>query len=307
MKFADFPTIHQLLIEEKLEPLETLDRDKLVCTDRLGQKYLIKDSRGLEETFFTRVFPAVKAQKQSFELLELPQLHKSVSPYLILNYYDGQNFNSVWNESLPDGLGGRGLSLDMIGSFIRLLGDFSKINTDSLSRFKLPTFDYQIWLETIFPKIAEKLLNARVLSKSHVEKTTEILNQPNLFKKSKLAFTNGDFYPRNFIQLPNGKIVVVDWEIRTDQPYRNAPINYLENHLAFLYVHMWGNNKFQRELLKVARNTFNLSDDNLQAAIILKSLEQAKLWLPYLESGSHLSLSQAQILINALVKENLYE
>ena len=314
MEIGDFSSLYGILTEENLTPLDVVGGDKLICTNQQNERFVVKKASGLEETMYSEILPAIRIQNHAFETLQLPECHKIIEKnsnnekcsYLILKYYSGENFNLKWDESLPEGFGGRGVEIEMVEKSIKVLRDFTHIDIPRLSEFNLPSFNFQKWLIDIFPEITKELVEANVLTNNQVKRTKKIFDNPNCFKHSQPIVTNGDFYPRNFIQLPNGKIVVLDWEIRTDQTYRNAPINYLENHLAFLYVHMWGNNRFQRELLKAARDTFHLSDDNLQAAIILKSLEQAKLWLPYLESGSHLSLGQAQILINTLDKENLY-
>ena len=49
-------------------------------------------------------------------------------------------------------------------------------------------------------------------------------------------FTNGDFYPRNFIFLPHGKIAVVDWVGGID------PWEFVAMHAWLL---MWGNPAWQ--------------------------------------------------------------
>lgn len=316
MEFSDFPTTHRLLIDEGMTPIEVIDMDKLVCTHKKsGLKFVAKEVRGIERKIYSEVFPAIKSQDLVFETLQLPECHKIIEKkfnnktlsYIFIKYYEGINYNLKWDESLPKGYGGRGVEQTMVDKSIEILKDFSKIDIRKLSQYNIPIFNYEKWVTDIFPTITQELIEANVLTSNQVKRIGKLLHQFDNFKNSQLIFTNGDFYPRNFVQLQDGKVVVLDWEVRIDQPFRNAPINYLENHLAFLYVHMWGNQKFQRELLKVAHNTFDLSDRNLQVAIIIKSLEQAKLWLPYLESGSHLTLNQIQLLFNSLDNQYLNE
>jgi len=156
------------------------------------------------------------------------------------------------------------------------------------------------------------LLQKKILSEEQVEKIKNILNSDGIFTHSNMILTNGDFYPRNFIELADGKIVVVDWEGRIDykQPIqvgdnnkvfkgqRNAFVNYIENHVAFLFVHMWGNYSYRRSFLKKASDSFELSSSDLQAALIIKAMEQSYSWKD--TKLSYLAVDQAQILIDSL-------
>lgn len=316
MEFSEYPALHKVLVTEGLTPLDTLDSDKLLCgSARYGGKIVVKEARGMEETIYADVLPAIQSTTSTFKCLTLPVCHKVVGvnhggkhhSYLLLKFYEGVNFNQKWDESLPEGFGGRGVEIDMVDKSIQLLSDFKTIDIKQVSRHKVPSFHFQTWLDEELLPITKSLIEANVLTSRQASKVKKILNSPGLFNGSVQVFTNGDFYPRNFIQMSDGKIVVVDWEVRRDQLYRNAPINFLENHLAFLYVHMWGNISFQRKLLALGVQTFNLTKKNFQASILIRSLEQAALWLPYLESGSHLTLGQIQILINSLDLQLLYE
>jgi len=57
---------------------------------------------------------------------------------------------------------------------------------------------------------------------------------------------------------------------------------------------MWGNTLFQSNLIKEAGRRFGLTAENLQAAILIKSLEQSMIWPD--EVASH----QIEIFNNAL-------
>ena len=79
--------------------------------------------------------------------------------------------------------------------------------------------------------------------------------------------------------------------------WRNAFVNYLENHAAFLFVHMWGNYAFGKKLTKQLVERFKIEPRNLQAALLIKAMEQAYLWRGIWPT---LPVDQAQILVNAL-------
>jgi len=324
MNFKQFPLIHEVLVEEGLKPIDVLGGNKLVCSDTFGSKFVLKECRGMEENIFTNVFPKIQKSAHAFEILELPKHKKVIKKvvgkdnnqqefkYILINYYEGKFYNKSWNEYYPDSLGGRGVGDDLAIKSVGLVKDFSLINVESLSELGLLEFDFERWKAKNFPLMEKGLLEKKVLSEKQIERIENILTVEGLFSKSKKILTNGDFYPRNFIELENGKVVVIDWEGRVDyerdiqvegvpetfQGQRNVFINYIENHVAFLFVHMWGNYSFRRKLLKKAAETFALSTSDLQVALIIKAMEQSFLWKDI--AATHLTIDQAQILVNSL-------
>lgn len=285
---------------------------------------MFKECRGVEDLIFTKVFPKIQSLNLEFNTLELPNHKKIIKKivgeepnqqelkYILINFYDGKSYNKSWHEYSPESLGGRGVKKDFATKSVELIKDFSLIDIKQLSEFNLLTFDLESWRSKNLPLMEQGLLQKKVLSEKQVEKIRYVLNSGEIFSNSKKILTNGDFYPRNFIKLSSGKIVVVDWEGRIDyeqsvqskeinqtfRGLRNAFINYVENHVAFLYVHMWGNYLYRRKFLKRAAETFQLSASNLQAAIVIKAMEQSYLWKDI--QLSHLAIDQAQILVDAL-------
>lgn len=327
MNFQQFPLIHEILNEEKLKPDSVLDGDKLVCADDKGEKYVLKECRGEEERVYTEVFPKIKSASLKFKVLKLPQHKKVIKKavgdeddrkefkFILIKYYQGTYYNKSWNEYYPEALGGRGVDLEMAGKSVTLLKDFSFIDIKELGEFNLIEFDFQKWKAQNLPLMKQHLVQKKIVSEDQMTKAEKILNKEELFSNSKKILTNGDFYPRNFIQLQDGEVVVIDWEGRIDyeldiavkdrteklRGQRNSFINYVENHAAFLFVHMWGNYHFGREFIKKTSKEFKLSTRDLQAALIIKALEQSFLWKDIPQT--HLAVDQAQIFVNALSRQ----
>jgi hypothetical protein len=89
--------------------------------------------------------------------------------------------------------------------------------------------------------------------------------------------SNGDFYPRNLIVGPDGRIVVVDWETwNPGSPFHT--VDHPENVAAFFYVHMWGS-RFAK-------------------GVVIQALELAGMWLN--GTDRHLAAIQASIITTAL-------
>ena len=95
------------------------------------------------------------------------------------------------------------------------------------------------------------------------------------FKLTSRIVSNGDFYPRNLIKLPN-RVALVDWGYWPG--YRACFVDYLVNVGAFAFIHMWGNGLWQKEFVRRLRETFDIKLDDLRKAILIKSFEQAMFW-----------------------------
>ncbi len=320
MNLQDVPVLFDLLNSEDLKPISThSEGDKIICEDKDGKMYFLKDCNGIEGYMFKTIFPRIKHQKLHFTRLVLPDFKKIVTTYIqedntyqekkliFLNYYDGITFNNKWDETKPEGYGGRGISISMADKVIELLKDFSMIDLDSSLTFKLSKFNFSKWKKNNFLLLSTSLIQQGFLTPDHVKKARAILFSSKLFKNSSIILTNGDLYPRNFIELANNKIVVVDWEGRRKEliflngkyqyfeSQRNAFINYLENHAAFFFIHMWGNYLVQKKFMKKLSQKLHLNALNIQAAILIKSLEQAVAF-----KGGPLTYRQTEIFVNAL-------
>lgn len=253
----------------------------------------------MERVFFTSVFPAIRLQKLPFSTLQLPEFRSIASGnqnYIFINYYEGNNYNSAWNEISSVGYGGRGIVPDFASRVVGVVKDFSMVDPKSLASFNLSMFNFDAWLQDNLPLIAEPLIRRDIVNDDHIKSVRKLLSDQDLFSHSRVVLTNGDFYPRNFIDYPGNKVVVIDWEGRKDYvgDQRNVFFNYIENHIAFFFAHMWGNYAFQRRLLREAAETFSLRARDVQAAVIIKSLEQSLIW------PNDLARRQAETLVHAL-------
>lgn len=299
------PQISEILTAEGLKiVLPNIEVGKAVCENTSGERFFIKYSSNAEETMYVNVLPAIEKQKLPFRVLQLPELvtiiRKSFDQngsikqqdFIITKYVDGIMFNDRWDEVSTSGYGGKGIRLDFATRVVDLVTDLSLINTSLLDMFTPSTFDFSKWKKQNLPFLSEILIKRKLIDQGYINKALSILSSNGLFENSQMILTNGDFYPRNFIELPNGKITIVDWEGRQDYDFvdqeenlvqrvvdqRNAFVNFVENHIAFFCIHMWGNPDFQRKFIHGVSRIFDFTAENLQAAILIKSLEQALIW-----------------------------
>lgn len=320
MNLQDTPVVFKILNVKKLTLESVIEGDKFVCTDEKGQRYVLKENRGVEDVFYEKIFPLIERMNLNFGTLQLPEsldiVHESdasgqvIRKFIIIRHYDGKSFNSVWNEVSGEGYGGRSIEPQFANKIVGVLDDFSKIDTDKLKPFDLLTFNFDVWKNVNFSThLGPTFISKGIITQSQFDKFLSFVSQQDIFKNSKMILTNGDFYPRNFIELDSGKVVIIDWEGRVDvqidantpqgsQKFpgqRNALLNYLGNHLAFIFVHMYGNKKFQKILIKNAFDKFNLDKRDFQVGVIIKALEQC-----WAFGGNALGQRQIEIALEAL-------
>lgn len=114
-----------------------------------------------------------------------------------------------------------------------------------------------------------------------------------------MIVNNGDFYPRNLIVRPDGRIVIVDWETwNAHSPFHT--IDYPENVAAVFYVHMWGNPAWQAAYRATLSVRFAFSPASFAKGVVIQALELASMWL----SGTdrHLAAIQASIVRSTLAQ-----
>lgn len=240
-----------------------------------------KTARSTEEFLVcTELLPAIrKRYGPTFALLEIPEILRSDGKpgeygTVYFRDYVGEKYNDRWNEGNGGGPLGTELSLDMV----QLLKDLQEIDVDWLlsqhpvgKSVQRSAFDLQGWLLS-FQK--QKTL-ARSMGISDNESTQAKEFISGGFKLTSRIVSNGDFYPRNLIKLPN-RVALVDWGYWPG--YRACFVDYLVNVGAFAFIHMWGNGLWQKEFVRRLRETFDIKLDDLRKAILIKSFEQAMFW-----------------------------
>lgn len=281
--------ISEVLVQKSLQLIPSnVGVGRAVCADADGNRLLVKYGSETEKIMYGQVLPAIRERNLAFKVLQFPELvsvtTKEQQNFLFIKHIDGTKFNDTWDEISILGYGGKGMKVDFANRVVDLVEDLSLIETSVLAKFDLSTFDFEKWKSQNLPFLSEILIKRGIITQSHIDEALKILSTTNLFASSRMILTNGDFYPRNLIELSDGKIAIVDWEGRQDYDIdglvdqRNSFINYIENHIAFFFIHMWGNFLFQRTLIKEAAQRFGLTVENLQAAILIKSLEQSMIW-----------------------------
>ncbi len=193
------------------------------------------------------------------------------------------------------------LGTALAASVAAVLEDLARIDTACVTTdpvlSKIPglAFDYAATL-TRSAGIARQLTRAGLLSREDCAKAEQLLAH---HQHTPMIVNNGDFYPRNLIVMPAGRIVIVDWETyNPNSPFHT--IDHPENVAAVFYVHMWGNPAWQAAYRVALNERFAFSETSFAKAVVIQALELANMWMN--DTDLHLAAIQASIVTSMLAK-----
>ncbi len=246
------------------------------------------------------LLPAVRRRySPTFALLEIPEVLRSDGKAgehgtVYFRDYAGETYNDRWNE----GNGGAPLGTELFSDMVQILKDLQEIDVDWLlsqhpvgKSVQQSAFDLHGWLSSFQERKTDAL--SLGISDSECTQAGEFVSGG--FQLIHRIVSNGDFYPRNLIKLPN-RMVLVDWGYWPG--YRVCFVDYLVNVAAFAFIHMWGNGLWQREFVRHLIETFDLKLDDLRTAVLIKSFEQAMFWIALPQ------LAQAQVNLFKMALKN---
>jgi hypothetical protein len=234
-----------------------------------------------------------------FTTLQLPAAIR-IDPgrrLLVLPRYDGDDLAARWSETD----GGALLPTALAARIAAILGDLAGIDTSRvtqdpvLSRIPGLAFDHAAAL-TRSAGIARRLTRAGLLSTEECARAGRLLAYR---QHTAMIVNNGDFYPRNLIVRPDGRIVIVDWETwNPGSPFHT--IDHPENVAAVFDVHMWGNPAWQAAYRTACHARFAFSPASFAKGVVIGALELASMWLN--DTDRHLAAIQASIVTSALAQ-----
>lgn len=251
-------------------------RKIIFVEDKKGAKYCLKF--GLERKYcgrlqneiqkVTALFPLI--QGLDFKTLVVPQVikvsgGKSQFPWILLKDY-GNSLPWSEKEQSKNILGGKGVPLNLIPKIISLLHDLQSVDI-ILPRY-IKKRNLKNWLKNLPVKVRGVKC---FFTEKDLEQKIRILVEKDLkvFRDSKVMLNSGDFYPRNFIPYRD-KIVLIDWE--------SALVEPLEGLIAYLWMLMFGNPRWQKKLLEETRANFKIDPKIFQLMLLTKSFDEVYLW-----------------------------
>jgi hypothetical protein len=234
-----------------------------------------------------------------FTTLQLPAAIR-IDPgrgMLVLPRYDGDDLAARWSETD----GGARLAVTLAGTIAAVLADLAGIDTTPvtgdpvLSAIGGLVFDHAAAL-TRSAGITRQLSRAGLLSGEDCARAEQLMGYR---QHTPMIVNNGDFYPRNLVVRPDGRIVIVDWETwNPGSPFHT--IDHPENVAAVFYVHMWGNPAWQAACRAALHARFAFSPASFAKGVVIAALELARMWLN--GTDRHLAAIQASVITSTLAQ-----
>jgi len=277
------PQVPELLAELGLRVVDAIEWNVLACapvdSNEMEPTVVLKfdstqqkaDNITYEVKIMSQILPAL--DQRQFERLVLPEyvsdgVHGGFR-WMTMKFIQGQPLIHEWSEkSLKlDTLGGKRIPLVIAKDAVDVLRDLRSVDITSLSSV-VRRFSFPEWLESFRLRSAE-LVTQGLLEQATVDRAMEIFVAKKTERYVGSMFTNGAFYPRNFIMLDNGKIAVVDWVGGVD-PWEFVAM--------YTWMLMWGNAKWQVEYIAEIKRHFPVDIDEMQTGLLVKSFDQVYRW-----------------------------
>lgn len=277
------PKLPSLLEHLKLRIVDAIKWNVLLCVsaddDKNAPTHVLKfgidprknESLAYETRIMREAFPAM--DESGFETLVLPEFlggkeHDGMR-WLLMKYIDGKPLVREWSELTfkDDLLGGKKIDEKVATLAVDVLRDLRMVDTTRLPDF-VRGFDFAQWLDSFKVRSGE-LVEAGLLERSGIEAALKIFTGHDPERYLGSVFTNGDFYPRNFIITPDNRVAVVDWVGGID------PWDFVA---MYAWLLMWNNAKWQVRYVTELKKHFRIDGDEMQIGLLVKSFDMVYRW-----------------------------
>ncbi len=293
------PRLPELLQHLNLRLVDAIKWNVLLCVPadsdgktgtvilKFGSDRRKAESLAYEARVLRDVLPGL--DDEGFERLVLPEyledgVYEGVQ-WMKSSFIPGKPLVHEWSEMnfKPDILGGKGMSKEVAVIAVDVLRDLRLVDTSALPTF-VRHFSFDEWLSGFRLK-SETMIGQGLISREVVEKAMSFFTTKNASRYEGTMFTNGDFYPRNFVLLPEGRVAITDWVGGVD------PWSFVA---AYAWLLMWGNAEWQETYAAAVASHFPVDMDEMQVGLLVKSFEQAYRWrdLP----PEHISVARNRML-----------
>jgi aminoglycoside phosphotransferase (APT) family kinase protein len=180
-------------------------------------------------------------------------------------------------------LGGKGVSRAVAHDAVDILQDLRMVDVDTLPDF-VRRFSFEQW-QASFANRSLELVERRMLQADTVKRAEELFAELATERYQGNMFTNGDFYPRNFILLPGDRIAVADWVGGID------PWEFVAMHA---WLMMWGNADWQAAYIRQINRHFPIDYEEMQVGLLVNTFDRVYGWREHPEEL--IGLARAQML-----------
>lgn len=277
------PKVPALLSQLDLRIVDAVKWNLLLCTkaddDSKEPTFVLKfgsdtrksESIAYETRVMREVLPSIDASL--FERLRLPELISDGETegvrWMLMKHIKGDPLVYKWSEYAfkSDVLGGKGLDPMMSHAAVDVLRDLRLVDISTMPDY-VRRFSFPEWLEA-FKEKSDALVKFGLMDRATVDAALALFGDRRTERYEGSMFTNGDFYPRNFIMLDDGKVAVVDWV---------GGIDPWEFVAMYAWLLMWGNPEWQAEYVREIKRHFPVDVKEMQIGMLIKSFDQVHRW-----------------------------
>ncbi len=277
------PLLPQLLDHLQLRVVDAIKWNVLACVEaddpgtdptlilKFGSDDRKTDSINYEVRMMRDVLPTI--DQSMFERLVLPEFVKDGIQggvrWMLIRHVAGKPLVHQWSELTlkPETLGGKGIEPEGGKLAVDVLRDLRLVEIAELPKF-VRRFNFASWLEA-FEVQGKELVRRGLMEQVTLDDAHKLFSTKEAQRYEGSMFTNGDFYPRNFILLPHGKVAVADWVGGID------PWEFVAMHAWLL---MWGNPAWQQTYLREINKHFPVDVGEMQVGLLVKSFDVIWRW-----------------------------
>ena len=189
--------------------------------------------------------------------------------WMLMKHIKGRPLVYDWSELTfkPDVLGGKSIDIAVARAAVDVLRDLRLVDIGSLPKF-VRRFNFKEWLDGFRLK-SETLITQGLMERATVALALGHFSSKSIERYEGSMFTNGDFYPRNFIFMTQGKIAVVDWVGGVD-PWEFVAM--------YSWLLMWGNPQWQQAYVSEIKKHFPVDVEEMQIGLLVKAFDQVYRW-----------------------------
>ncbi|OGL72902.1 hypothetical protein A3C96_02505 [Candidatus Uhrbacteria bacterium RIFCSPHIGHO2_02_FULL_60_10] len=218
------------------------------------------------------VLPGI--DQSEFERLVLPQYADDGTfeevRWVKMDFVPGRQLVYEWSEInfKPEVLGGRGIEPQVAAMAVDMLRDLRSVDIESMPK-AVRRFDFAAWLDD-FRRDSGMLVGRGFMEEDTIDRALQLFTSKRVLRYEGSMFTNTDFYPRNFVIMPDGRHVsLVDWVGGVD-PWEFVAMR--------AWLLMWGNPRWQIAYTKGIKEHFPVDVEEMRIGLLVGAFGQAYRW-----------------------------
>jgi len=250
-------------------PVEVLCWEKAYRVEKGGQHFVFERLSPEGLVIWQEVLSKVGGP---FRRLVIPEAvtwgqDKEIGSWILRRWLDGKPMCPDWSE-LPRA-GGMRLAPDGVEKVVDLLEDLAAIDAAPFLRTGVPRRDRSFLQEQIRREVAQAEKRG-LLSPAEIDRIW-CLVQPILAcaDTGPWRLSNHDFYFRNFLEMPDGRVALLDWEVARISCFE------IEHCVSYLWMLLWNQPEWRAEFLGQTKQRLRIDREKFRAALIVNSLHQA--------------------------------